>query len=232
MRREKTVTRKELLKGPDEFLTLSSKALHFVRTHSRPFKLGGALIAAVLVIYLGVHSYLSYENRKGQSAYNDALYAFDEDQFQKGNPEKLKQWGDLLRKVSDQHGLSKVSKLALPELAFLRFHEMKYDEAISLYQEYLIKLPAKSPYQSLAKLSLASCYEEKGEPEKAAEILGQIVAISDDVFREQAMWALARVYDSSGQQEKAKGLLKEFVSKYKESPFLSMASAKLKKYGL
>lgn len=229
MPREK-ITRKEFLRGPDEFLSFSARAVLFVRAHSRPFKYVGVLVATALVIYLGVHSYLNYENRKGQTAYNEALNALDEDQLLKGNPEKLRQWEDLFKKVTDQHGLSKVSQLALPELAYLKFHEKKYDEAISLYREYLKEVPPKSPYPSLAKLALAACYEEKGELEKAAEALGQVVAVPEDVFREQAMLTLARVYDLSRQQEKAKELLKEFVTKYKESPFLPLAKAQLKKY--
>ena len=229
MPREK-ITRKELLKGADEFLAFSARAVLFVRAHSILFKYIGALIAAALVIYLGIHSYLNHENRKGQTAYNEALYALDEDQLLKGNPEKLRQWEDLFKKVTEQHGLSKVSQLALPELAHLKFREKKYDEAISLYREYLKDVPPASPYQSLAKLALAACYEEKGELEKAAEPLMQIVSVSEDVFREQAMLTLARVYDLSRQQEKAKELLKEFVTKYKESPFVPLAKAQLKKY--
>ena len=51
---KKRVTRKQLLKEPDEFLTLSGRAALFVREHSRQFKYLGGAIATALLIYLGI----------------------------------------------------------------------------------------------------------------------------------------------------------------------------------
>ena len=44
---------------------------------------------------------------------------------------------ELFQKVKNQYSRSKAGRLALPELAFMRLQEKKYDEAISLYSEFL-----------------------------------------------------------------------------------------------
>jgi outer membrane protein assembly factor BamD (BamD/ComL family) len=227
---KKRVTRKQLLKEPDEFLTFSGRAALFVREHSRQFKYLGGAIATALLIYLGINTVMGYINKKGQNVYNMAYYILAQDMDLNLQSEDLKQSVDLFQKVIDNYGFSKVSRLALPELAYLKMAEKKYDEAIPLYQEFLGKVPNNIPYQSLTRMALAACYEAKGEFERAIETLRQITAGPDDLFKEQAMLSLARVYRLAHQEDKSKEILKEFVEKFKTSPFLPIAKAHLYEY--
>jgi TolA-binding protein len=132
--------------------------------------------------------------------------------------------------VITDHGLSKASRLASPQVAHLKFLEKKYDEAIQLYQAYLKEVPENTVYQSLALLALAASYEGQGDFGKAIETLQKILSNSEPSFKEQATLNLARVYGLSKQPDKAKETLKEFIEKYKNSPFLSMAKARLNDY--
>ena len=65
---KKKVTRKELLKESDEFLTFSSRAIVFAREHSRHFQYVGIGIVVIILLYLGINTYLNYINKKGQAA--------------------------------------------------------------------------------------------------------------------------------------------------------------------
>jgi tetratricopeptide (TPR) repeat protein len=228
---KKRVTRKQLLKEPDEFLTVTEKTTRFIREHDREFKYITWTLAAILLIYLGVNTGMGYINKKGQSTYNMA-YNLMRAQNMDLTPEseELKQSAELFQKVIEDYGLSKASRLALPELAYVKMVERKYDEAISLYQEFLDKAPDNSPYQSLARIAIAACHEAKGEFEQAIEILNQVTGQADDLFREQALFSLARVYRLDGQKDKAKESLEEFVEKYQDSPFLPLAKAHLQEF--
>lgn len=227
---KKKVTRKQLLKEPDEFLTFSARATFFVREHSRQFTYLGVAVAASLLIYLGINTFMGYVNKKGQTTYNMAYEILAEGMGPDLDPEDLEQSAELFQKVIDKYGMSKVSRLALPELAYIKMVEKKYDEAISLYQEFLNQVPDNTPYQSLAQIALAACYEAKGEFERAIEILSQIVDGENDLFKEQAMLSLARVYRLANQNDKSKAVLKEFIEKFKTSPFLPIAKAHLDEY--
>lgn len=222
---KKKVSRKELLKTTDEFMTLSSRAVLFIREHSRHFEYLGMALAAIILIYLGINTYLKYVNKKGQNVYNMAYTALYKNMNPNMNREELKRSEELFKEVIDGYGLSKVSQLALPELAYLKFLDKKYDEAISLYQEFLNEVSDKVTYQSMARMALAACYEEKGEFKMAIETLEQVMSGPDDLFKEQAMLNLARVYRLAHQQEKSKKILKEFIETYGNSPFLPLAKA-------
>ena len=226
---KKKVSRKELLKAPDEFMTLSARAMLFVREHSRQFEYIGMAIAAIIIIYLGINTYMKYINKKGQNVYNKAYYALSKNTEPGSNQEGLKRSAELFREVIDSYGLSKVSHLAIPELAYIKFLDKKYDEAISLYQKFLNEVSDQATYQSMTRMALAACYEEKGEFKMAIENLERVMSVPDDLFKEQAMLNLARVYRLAHQQEKANKILKEFIETYGNSPFLPLAKAHAEK---
>ncbi len=224
---KKKVTRKELLKGPDEFLTFSSKAVDFINTHQRQLRFLGVVIAVIVIAYLGGHMYLKFVNEKGQDAYNAAYNILTENMKPNADPENLQESEELFAEVIDKHGLSKAARLAFPQAGYVKFVEKKYDDAIVLYREFLDKVSGDTGYESLTSLGLAACYEAKGDLKTAIETLKPIVEVPDDPFKETAMLSLARLYRLDNKPEKAKEILKEFVEKYETSPFHPMAKAHL-----
>jgi len=224
---KKKITRKELLKDTDEFLTLSARAANFVRAHAQKFQYAGMAIVCMILIYLGINTYMGYVNKKGQQAFNAALTSFAEEMKTFDTNRSLKGTEERFKTIEDKYGRSRVSGLVPSELAYIKYLEKNYEEAMQLYQEYLKNLPEDSPYRSLARLALAACYEEKGEYAKAAENLNTLLAASKDTFKEQAMLSLARVYRLEGKTQESVRILKEFLEKYQNSPYAPLAKAHL-----
>ena len=223
----KKTSRKELLKGTDEFLTLSSKAVNFITTHLRELKYAGFVIAILVVAYLGVTTYLRYVNKNGQNAYNTAYQTLTKEMKPDANPDNLRKSEELFNKVTDDYGLSKVARLALPQIAYLKFLDKKYDEAIVLYRKFLDKVSGNTEYELMTNLALAACFEAKGDLKTAMETLIPVVEIPDNSFREPAMLSLARLYRLDNKPEKAREILNEFVEQHADSPLLPFAKAQL-----
>jgi predicted negative regulator of RcsB-dependent stress response len=223
----KKITRKELLKSDDEFLTLSARAAAFIASHRPQIKYVGIGIAAVAVLYLAGSTYFRYLNRVGQQAYNEAYYTLKENMKPGAASEETGKGKDLFQKVIDDYGLSKAARLALPESAYEKFLQKDYDAAILQYQEFQNTLAKGSPYRPLTSLALAACHEAKGELEMSLKILEPALDLPDNPFRESVMLSLARLYRNSGQAEKEKKILERFVETYETSPFLPMVKARL-----
>ncbi len=223
----KKTTRKELLKGTDEFLTFSSKAVNFITTHLRELKYAGFAIAIIVVAYLGVTTYLRYVNKNGQNAYNTAYQTLTKEMKPDANLDNLRKSEELFIKVTDDYGLSKVARLALPQIAYLKFLDKKYDEAIVLYRKFLDKVSGNTEYELMTNLALAACFEAKGDLKTAMETLIPVVEIPDNSFREPAMLSLARLYRLDNKPEKAREILNEFVEQHADSPLLPFAKAQL-----
>jgi tetratricopeptide (TPR) repeat protein len=231
----KKITRKELLKGPDEFLTLSSRAASFFAAHLRELKIIGIAVAVVLVGYLSVYGYMRHINNKGQEAYNLAYDALSEppnpakssDPGAPAQNDDIKKAEGLFEQVIDAYGMSKAARLALPQVGHIKFTEKKYDDAIRYYDRFAEEISGHKEYEDLTFLARASCYEAKGELKKAISILTSLVEVPTNPFRETAMLSLERVYRLDNQPEKAHDILAKFVQDYKTSPFLPIAKARL-----
>jgi tetratricopeptide (TPR) repeat protein len=224
---KKKPSRKALLKEPDEFLTFSTRAVNFVNEHLREIQYIGIAIGIVVIAYLAGYAYLRSVNKNGQHAYNIAYYTFTENLKEGLTPEKLRESEILFKKVVDEYGLSKAARLALPNVAYAKFVEKNYDEAIDIYGKFLEKVSGNERYESLAHLAIAGCYEAKGDLQGAVDSLSPLVERPDDPFRELAMFNLARLYRLSNRHEKEKEILNKFVKEYGSSPFLPMAKARL-----
>jgi predicted negative regulator of RcsB-dependent stress response len=219
------ISRKELLKSPDEFMTISSKSIEFVREHKRQFDYLVMAILGLIVIYIGGYSYIKYMNKKGMEAYNTAYQAAVKAGEGSKDVMAEKKAKGLFEQVANDYGSYKAGKLAIPEVAHAEYNEKQYDKAIANYEKYLALATDNDPYKSLARLSISVCYEAKGEYEKSAQSLEKIMEGPDDPIKEQAMLGLARVYRLSNKQDKSNEILKQFKEKFPKSAFLELANS-------
>jgi outer membrane protein assembly factor BamD (BamD/ComL family) len=231
---KKKLSRKELLKGPDEFMSLSTRAATFFGAHLRELKIVGIAVAIIVAGYLSVYAYTKHVNKKGQEAYNLA-YDVLADMGNRATPEPnaiakkedLDKAEELFDKVIDEYGMSKAARLSLPQVGHIKFVENKYDDAILLYERFAKEISGEKEYETLTSMAEALCYEAKGELKKAISILTPLVEAKNNPFRETAMLSLERLYRLDNQPQKAYDLLKQFVQEYPTSPFIPMAKARL-----
>ncbi len=216
-------SRKELLKGPDEFMTLSERAAAFVRDHSRGFSYGGAALAAALLVYLGISWYLGYEDRRGQELYNKAYYALRTAEASNVDPDPSARPADLFADLMDGHGLAHVSDLALPQLARLKFEAGEVDEAIRLYRSFQSEIDPESRYAAMAHLAVAGCLEAKQDYGAAVEELRPLAEGSGSVFQEQALVHLVRLHLLQGRRDQAAETRDRLSREYPGSPFIPFA---------
>ena len=224
----KKLSRKELLKNTDEFLTLSGKAALFINQHMRQVKLIGIGVAVIAVAYIAVWGYMKNVNTKGQEAYNTAYNTLIETaQSNENYEEGVEKSEELFEAVISDYGMSKAADLALPQVGHAKFVTAMYDDAVGYYDEFSTKVAHNEAYETLNQLALAACHEAKGEMKKAVEILKNIVEKPDNPFRESAMLNLERIYRADNQPEKANEILKTFAKEYATSPFYPMVKARI-----
>ena len=225
---KKKLTRKELLKGADEFMTLSGKVALYSSQHLRELKLAGIGLAVVVVAYISIWAYMGHTNKMGQEAYNVAYDALVQSlKPEEADEENMKKSEALFEAVISDYGMSKAADLALAQVGHAKFTNKQYDDAIVYYQEFSSKASGNEAYETLTLLALAACQEAKGDMEKAVSILAGIVKNLDNPFRENAMLNLERVYRLDKQPEKADEILKNFAKEYANSPFYPMVKARI-----
>ena len=125
---KKKVSRKEMLKGPDEFISLSAKTIMFAKEHTHQLTYVGIAIAAAIVIAIGINMYIKHIDKKGQETYSLAYSTIIKNMGSEKDEDKLKESEILFKRILDDYGLSKAARLALPEVGYLEFQQKQYDE--------------------------------------------------------------------------------------------------------
>ena len=224
---QKKITRKELLKDDDEFVSITNRVAQYIVAHGKQIKYVGYGVFIVLVIVVGIGLFYRHLNQKALAAYNSAYKILVSDTSAEPSKETFKRSGEELEALIDEYGWTKMATLAMPQLASINFGQGKYDEAISLYHAYLEKEDSGSIYHFMAYFGLAAAYEAKGDHQSAINNLKEIVESENNFLQEEAMFSLGRVYALSGQQETARKIFGDFVSRFADSPLLPLAKANL-----
>ena len=225
---KKRETRKELLKKEDEFISLSTRIYRSVVEHRKKIQWAAIGVLALMVIIAGISLYFRHINQKALAAYSTAYKNLVSASSSEASEESIRRSAEELDRLIREYGWTKMAKLAIPQLAYLKFGQGNYDEAISLYTAYLEKLGDDSIYRPMAHFGLAACYEAKADYQSAIHSLEKIIENDTAFLREEALFSLGRMYDLSGQKELSKETFQTFVSQFPQSPLLPLAKAHLK----
>jgi tetratricopeptide (TPR) repeat protein len=223
---EKRVTRKELLKSPDEFLTFSDKAIRFVRAHSQKFMTGITIALAVLAIVLGIRWYLDYSNKQAIRAYNEAMSLIDPGgEF---DPQKAEATVKALENMTKEYGRYSVARTALLDLGRLNYQLKKYPPAREAYRKFLDTLdPKEKDLKPLVLDSIAYVFEAEGNFEQAIANWQAVTSLPGNLLKEEAYMSLGRVYEAAGRAEDSKKAYLELIAEFPESSGAQLAKIKL-----
>ena len=96
---KKKISKKELLKKPDEFITLSTRTLGWVKDNaSKAIWIVSGLVL-LLVLYFGYTAYRNRQERLGHEKYFSSLEITDPDQ-------KLKKLEEMVKRFPEDQGRS------------------------------------------------------------------------------------------------------------------------------
>jgi len=206
---KKKITRKELLKKDDEFISLSNRFFQYVSTHTKQLQYLIISLMIIIAIVVGISLYFKQLNKKALAAYNLAYTNLVSDSSSDKNEDAINKSIEELDRLIRKYGWTKMSTLAIPQLAYIKFGQGNYDEAISLYQTY--------------------AYEAKSEHQSAIKHLKKILDDKNDFLKEEAMFSLGRVYALNSQKKLSEETFKEFANQFRESPLLPLAQANVTK---
>jgi tetratricopeptide (TPR) repeat protein len=202
----KKISRKELLKQPDQFLSSTDKAMLFF-TKNR-----STVIATILAIVVSGLSFVGYKNyQQSQSMKFEAMYFNMEEVIKieeaKGsNPES--QLVKIRDQISDKSHRNRASLL----LADVYFQNGDFDSAKSTYQ----KVRNNSQYLNyqMANVGLAYTHEALGDYKKAIDLFKLAIDTNDNFPLFQVYWSLARCHENNKDTSNALLILREMQIKY------------------
>ena len=209
------VTRKELFKEPDQFLSISQKITLYSSAHKSKVLIGTGLIIVLFAFVLGYRYNQQVKSLRMESLYFKMVKIHDQKpgKDSQGTTSELEK---LLGQFSDGPQQVRASLLLAEEY----FRRDQFDKAIALYMDILNRSKAKNLSNQLARVGLAYSYEGKKDYKKAVETYKSIVEKPNGFPLFDVYIGLARCYELNNDQKNALLTLREVENKFQGHPNL------------
>ncbi len=229
MPRRKIIRKK--LKEPDEFVSFSEQAIHFVSHYLK--KIIAGIIVVVVIILIGVF-FQRWEKKKEANADQKLsqaveLYQRVSSPYREGSPAEYKSVMQKFDEVSSTFPGTTSGKLALLYGADMHLRLAEFGEAVKEYQTFLQKVGSNKLYRYLALEGMGYAYEGMKDYEKAAQAYQKILEKGEGVHLADAYLNVGRCYEKLGKNKEAVENYKAYLKVADKS---SMANAVLRKVSL
>lgn len=202
------LTRKELLKKPDEFVTLTQQVINYFEKN-RMMVLGVAGAVAVSVVLVGIFYLWRDSNRQQAMLLEQEGNRFFTSRTMRGvtgmeqikPAEEIKRALDKYKAVVANYPGSRNADRALVYIGDCYFRLNQIGDAERYYLEYLEKYPQRGFFTMLVKQSLGYVYEVKGDYNKAIQYF---TAASQNLPEQEQLRAfidVARCYEEMGKYD-------------------------------
>lgn len=217
---EKKVTRKELLKEPDEFITLSGRALQFARQNPRTVT--GVCIAVVAAIVAAAVIY----------GYQQRMKTLSHEQFQKLYPEyrlamdakepapneKLEQLFKRFDAVAQEFPNQVGGEMALLYSAHLLYKMSDYKGALDRYTRMQSTSLVEKGLGSLLLYHLAMTRLALKEYDEAKSLFDTLSTDTNSPYRREALVAIAGIYEAMGKNKEAVQAYRQYLKMFPQAP--------------
>jgi len=199
---KKKIKRKET-KKPDEFITLSTKIVHWCRDNVRVVVGIGVGLLLIVVITGSVLFFRANREAKARDLYQEALSQYPPRPFMDASQEGYAETTAKLEKLQQRYGSTTVAANALVDLGNIYFLQRKYDKAVAHYIDFLQRTDHIHPLHDQVLESLGETYEAQEQWQAALEVYQRLAKEGAPVYQSQTQLYLGRVYESIGDLSKA-----------------------------
>ena len=227
MAKKKKVTRKQLLKEPDEFMTITGKSLSFVKKHQAVISYA---IGVTFLLGIGVSGIKYFSNKAENKAFAmlGQCVAKYETMIEDVGPEKAclgveTDFHQIMEKYSGKDG----GKIASVIFADVYYNAGDYDKAIKLYKKALDEFDDDRFVKNRILISMGYAFEGKKDFKSAAKCFEKIVLEPDLIMKDEALFSLGRLYDVTGNPDKSINVYKKILSDHPNSMYIEIVKERI-----
>ena len=210
--------RRKDLRQPDEFLTLSRRAVAYAEENRTTFfiVIGGivVLLAAVLIF----RAVRASRQASAAQAYAQAHVLLDD--------KKYADAATAFQQVADTYSSTSYAALSQLDAANALLLADRAAEAATAYQKFLDAGPPTDYLRQVALVRLGHAQEQDGKPADAARTFASAAELAGP-YAEEALAGQARTAEVSGDQAAAKDLYARFLEKYPQSDRRPLVTSRL-----
>ena len=224
---KKRVTRKQLLKEPDEFMTVTGKIIQFGRRYDRQLTYA---VCAFFVIIVALAAFRFFSNRAENTASELLRQAMQKYEALRSDTDAAQAYAETkpdFEQILEKYATKHAGKMAGVIYAGLSYDAGATDTAIRLYEKALADTAEGEGYRNLILSSLGYAYEQKGDIQSAVDYFERIAGNDSAVAKDVALFDLGRLYEALGASEKSRAAYTRLTSEFQDSVYYDLVNEKL-----
>ena len=220
---KKRITRKQLLKGPDEFISFSSKLLQFAIKYKVQISFALGAIALLVIVVSGIRYFSNRAENRAFALLEQAIAGYDSIVKNDGPEKACRDIGQDFDFIIKKYSRRDAAKLARLIYANICYNAGDYEKATALYDKSLKDFKNYPLIKTLILNGIAYNHEEKNDYKAAANYFEMIVSQSGAIMKDEALFNLGRLYAATGENEKSTAAFKKIISDYTDSIYIELA---------
>ena len=224
---KKKKTRKQLLKEPDEFITLTGKAISFVTEYQKQISYTLYALVAVALIFFGYRFFAQRAETKAFALLGQTQSKYETLIKTSSEPEVYSQVSDAFQSIIKKYGGNAGGKLARLIYANISYDARQYEKAIALYKQSLSDFKEDKFVYNMILSNLGHAYQRVGDEQNAAAYFEKAASATDSPVREEALFNLGLMYAKLGEAAKSQKTLQEILDNHPDSIYFDMVEEEL-----
>ena len=222
----KRLTRKQLLKEPDEFLTLTQRVFEWIKANPRQMIIGAGIVIGVFALAAGYRYFNARRTLEASRLLSQGLATYQQ-QLTAGDQEKaLEAVRPDFEKLVKEFSGKPAGRLGQIYYGQILLKAKKPEEAETLFQRAWSEYGSDPALTNIILSGLAQAYLQAGDKKAATAQFEKIVAGSDTLNKDEALFQLGLLYLESDQAEKSKEMFTQLSENFPNSIYAEMAREK------
>lgn len=220
-------TRKELLKEPDEFITLSSRMLGFMAANKKTIGYVCFGVLLVIVLFSGYIAYSGWQESQAAAQLAQALAKYERLRAESSQGPAVQAVAEDFKRILNDYGSRSNGAIARVHFANLCYETGDYQQAAALYQESLARFDGDPLMRVLLLKSLGYAHEGLKDYAAAAGYFEQALAAAQKDLQDDVLFHLGDLYARQGESQKSTAAFNRLLSEHQDSIYANLARERL-----
>lgn len=216
---KKKLTRKELLKEPDEFITTTGRLISLGVAYRRQLTIGTGIIFALLVLFAITRFMSVRADNRSFTVLNQVMAKYEAGRTGKSGEERLNFVKADFNDFLNQYGKKAAGRIGRVIFAGICHEGGDLDAAASLYRQALEDFEADPFYRNMVRASLGQVYAAKNDTAQSSAQFEAAVSKTASPLADTALFGLALQAEAQGQKDQALSYFKRISEEFPDSMF-------------
>jgi len=221
------ITRKQLLKEPDEFITFSARMINLATEYRLQIAVAVCVFIGVILLTVGIRFFSERAEARAFAKLDQHVAAYERIRQSDGAQKAYEDVSDDFHQLIDNYSGKVGGKLARLIFANISFDGGNAEQAIALYTASLKDFDDHPSLRHVALSGLAYSHRAKNDLTASARFFETIAESPDSIMKDEALFNLGSIYAEMGDAGKSLNAFEKIVSDYDDSPYYEIAKEKI-----